>query len=100
MVLLSNKGHTDKLSATWEPPAGDQSGYVLTLYNAALGTVVAKVSVEKDITNFTFGSLIPGSKYLLEVASIAGPYRIPSGNTSDWTCESEFLHCPYTDISR
>ncbi|KAM3840465.1 LOW QUALITY PROTEIN: receptor-type tyrosine-protein phosphatase V-like [Vipera latastei] len=85
MVLLSNKGHTDRLSATWEPPAGDQSGYVLTLYNAALGTVVAKVSVEKDITNFTFGSLIPGSKYLLEVASIAGPYRIPSGNTSDWT---------------
>ncbi|XP_070795994.1 receptor-type tyrosine-protein phosphatase V-like [Pituophis catenifer annectens] len=85
MVLLSNKGHTDKLSATWKPPAGDQSGYVLTLYNAALGIVVAKVSVEKDITNFTFGSLIPGSKYLLEVASIAGPYRISSGNTSDWT---------------
>ncbi|KAM6458141.1 receptor-type tyrosine-protein phosphatase V-like isoform 3-T3 [Liasis olivaceus] len=85
MVLLSNKGHTDKLSATWEPPAGDQSGYVLTLYNAALGTVVAKVSVEKDITNFTFGSLIPGSKYLLEVASIAGPYRISTGNISDWT---------------
>ncbi|XP_007430100.1 receptor-type tyrosine-protein phosphatase V-like [Python bivittatus] len=84
-VLLSNKGHTDKLSATWEPPAGDQSGYVLTLYNAALGTVVAKVSVEKDITNFTFGSLIPGSKYLLEVASIAGPYRISTGNISDWT---------------
>uniref|UniRef100_A0A8C6YDH4 protein-tyrosine-phosphatase n=1 Tax=Naja naja TaxID=35670 RepID=A0A8C6YDH4_NAJNA len=85
MVLLSNKGHTDKLSATWDPPAGDQSGYVLTLYNAALGIVVAKVSVEKDITNFTFGSLIPGSKYLLEVASVAGPYRISSGNTSDWT---------------
>ncbi|KAG8131940.1 hypothetical protein E2320_009839, partial [Naja naja] len=82
MVLLSNKGHTDKLSATWDPPAGDQSGYVLTLYNAALGIVVAKVSVEKDITNFTFGSLIPGSKYLLEVASVAGPYRISSGNTN------------------
>ncbi|ETE69838.1 Receptor-type tyrosine-protein phosphatase V, partial [Ophiophagus hannah] len=82
MVLLSNKGHTDKLSATWDPPAGEQSGYVLTLYNAALGIVVAKVSVEKDITNFTFGSLIPGSKYLLEVASIAGPYRISSGNTN------------------
>lgn len=92
MVRLSNKGHTDKLSAAWQPTGGDQDGYVLTLYYAGSGTVVAKKSIEKDATNFTFSGLMPGTKYLLEVASMAGPCRIPAGNISDWTCEYDRLH--------
>ncbi|XP_063000264.1 receptor-type tyrosine-protein phosphatase V-like isoform X2 [Elgaria multicarinata webbii] len=84
-VHLSNKGHTDKLRAAWEPPGGDQDGYVLTLYYAASGNVAAKASVEKNVTNFTFVGLIPGSKYLLEVASMVGPNQISAANVSDWT---------------
>uniref|UniRef100_A0A6J0ST19 protein-tyrosine-phosphatase n=1 Tax=Pogona vitticeps TaxID=103695 RepID=A0A6J0ST19_9SAUR len=85
MVRLSNKGHTDKLSTAWQPTGGDQDGYMLTLYYAGSGTVVAKRALEKNATNFTFSGLMPGTKYLLEVASMAGPYRVPAGNISDWT---------------
>ncbi|XP_053105141.1 receptor-type tyrosine-protein phosphatase V-like isoform X2 [Hemicordylus capensis] len=85
MVQLSNKGNTDKLSASWEPTKGEQDGYALTLYYAGSGTVAAKTSVKKDATNFTFMRLMPGSKYLLEVASMAGPYQTSAANVSDWT---------------
>uniref|UniRef100_A0A803TZJ3 protein-tyrosine-phosphatase n=1 Tax=Anolis carolinensis TaxID=28377 RepID=A0A803TZJ3_ANOCA len=92
IVHLSNKGYTDRLNAFWEPTAGGHDGYILTLYYAGSGTVAAKASVEKGVTNFTFTGLIPGSEYLLEVASTAGPHRIPARNVSDWTCEYECLH--------
>ncbi|XP_053249683.1 receptor-type tyrosine-protein phosphatase V-like isoform X1 [Podarcis raffonei] len=84
-VHLSNKGQTDKLSASWGRSAGNQDGYVLTLYYAGSGTVASKTSVMKDATNFTFVGLNPGSKYLLEVAAVAGPYQIAAENVSDWT---------------
>lgn len=91
MVHLSNKGHTDKLIAAWEPSAGDQDSYMLTLYYAGSGTVAAKASVKEDATNFTFLGLVPGTKYLLEVASLAGPYRVSAANVSDWTCACELI---------
>nr|XP_060628473.1 receptor-type tyrosine-protein phosphatase V-like isoform X1 [Anolis sagrei ordinatus] len=88
IVHISNKGYTDKLNAFWEPTAGGHDGYVLTLYYTGSGTVAAKASVAKGVTNFTFTGLIPGSEYLLEVASTAGPHRIPARNVSDWTYPS------------
>lgn len=90
-VALSNKGHPDQLSAAWEPPEGEREGYALTLYYAGSGTVAAKTSVQKRATNFTFFTLLPGTKYLLEVSSLAGPYRMPARNVSGWTCESASL---------
>ncbi|XP_054837704.1 receptor-type tyrosine-protein phosphatase V-like isoform X2 [Eublepharis macularius] len=84
-VILSNKGHSDQLSASWESPAGDQTGYRLTLYYAESGTVAAKKYIQKGVTNFTFLGLLPGTKYLLEVSSLAGPYQISARNVSDWT---------------
>lgn len=90
-VHLSNKGHTDKLIAAWQPSSGDQDSYVLTLYYAGSGSVAAKTFV-KDTTNFTFLGLVAGSKYFLEVASVAGPYRISTANVSDWTCAYDSIH--------
>ncbi|XP_060087100.1 receptor-type tyrosine-protein phosphatase V-like isoform X2 [Heteronotia binoei] len=84
-VTLSNKGHPDQLSAAWEAPAGEQEGYALTLYYAGSGIVAAKTFVQKGSTNFTFLSLLPGTKYLLQVSSLAGPYRMSARNVSDWT---------------
>ncbi|KAL8179225.1 UNVERIFIED_CONTAM: hypothetical protein K2H54_061970, partial [Gekko kuhli] len=63
----------------------EQEGFALTLYYGGSGTVAAKTSVQKRATNFTFLSLLPGTKYLLEVSSLAGPYRISARNVSDWT---------------
>uniref|UniRef100_A0A8C5JJT0 protein-tyrosine-phosphatase n=1 Tax=Junco hyemalis TaxID=40217 RepID=A0A8C5JJT0_JUNHY len=84
-VRLLSPGHPDRLSVAWGAPAGGRDGYSLTLYRAALGTVAATASLGSDSHNFTFTGLAPGSKYLLEVASVAGSFRAPAGNVSNWT---------------
>lgn len=90
-VRLLSTGHPDRLSASWGPAAGGRDGYTLTLYHARLGIVAATTSLGRDTHNFTFTSLAPGSKYVLEVASTAGSYRTPAGNVSNWTCEYPVL---------
>uniref|UniRef100_A0A674J523 protein-tyrosine-phosphatase n=1 Tax=Terrapene triunguis TaxID=2587831 RepID=A0A674J523_9SAUR len=84
-VYLTNQGRPDRLSASWGAAAGERDGYTLTLYHARAGTVAANASVGKDAHKFTFSGLAPGHKYLLEVASAAGPYQTFAGNISDWT---------------
>ncbi|CAM4610594.1 receptor-type tyrosine-protein phosphatase V-like [Lepidochelys kempii] len=85
-ISLVNQGHPDRLSASWGAAAGGRDGYTLTLYHAGSGAVAVRASVGKDTHNFTFVNLAPGSQYLLELASTAGPYRMSAGNISDWTC--------------
>uniref|UniRef100_A0A8C0EFH7 Receptor-type tyrosine-protein phosphatase V n=1 Tax=Bubo bubo TaxID=30461 RepID=A0A8C0EFH7_BUBBB len=84
-VRLLSMGHPDRLSASWGAAAGGREGYALTLYHARLGTMVATTSLGRDTHNFTFTRLAPGSKYVLEVVSVAGSYQAPAGNVSNWT---------------
>ncbi|NWW88700.1 PTPRV phosphatase, partial [Rhynochetos jubatus] len=87
-VRLLSTGHPDRLSASWGAAAGGRDGYTLTLYNTRLGTVAAMTSLGRDTHNFTFMGLAPGSKYVLEVVSMAGSYQAPAGNVSNWTSPS------------
>ncbi|KAJ7426655.1 hypothetical protein WISP_13897 [Willisornis vidua] len=84
-VHLLSTGHPDRLSAGWGAAPGGRDSYTLTLYHAQLGTVAATASLGRDTHNFTFRGLAPGSKYILEVASVAGSFRTPAGNVSNWT---------------
>uniref|UniRef100_A0A8C0VKY2 protein-tyrosine-phosphatase n=1 Tax=Cyanistes caeruleus TaxID=156563 RepID=A0A8C0VKY2_CYACU len=84
-VHLLSMGHPDRLSVAWGATAGGRDGYTLTLHHAQLGTVAATASLGRDTHNFTFTGLAPGSKYVLEVASVAGSFRAPAGNVSNWT---------------
>ncbi|XP_010210513.1 PREDICTED: receptor-type tyrosine-protein phosphatase V-like, partial [Tinamus guttatus] len=84
-VCLLSEGHPDRLTASWGAAAGGRDGYALTLYHGGLDTVSATASFGSDINNYTFTGLAPGSKYVLEVMSIAGSYRTPAGNVSNWT---------------
>ncbi|XP_072774899.1 receptor-type tyrosine-protein phosphatase V isoform X2 [Taeniopygia guttata] len=84
-VRLLSSGHPDRLSVAWGAAPGGTDGYTLTLYRAAPGTVAATASLGRDTHNFTFTGLAPGSKYLLEVASVAGSFRAPAANVSNWT---------------
>ncbi|XP_009983628.1 PREDICTED: receptor-type tyrosine-protein phosphatase V-like, partial [Tauraco erythrolophus] len=85
IVRLLSTGHPDRLSASWGAAAGGRDGYALTLYHVRLGTVAATTLLGRDTHNFTFMGLAPGSKYVLEVVSLAGPYQTPAGNVSNWT---------------
>ncbi|XP_009946384.1 PREDICTED: receptor-type tyrosine-protein phosphatase V-like, partial [Leptosomus discolor] len=85
-VRLLSMGHPDRLSASWGAAAGGRDGYTLNLYHARLGTVAAMTSLGRDTHNFTFTGLAPGSKYVLEVVSVAGSHWTPAGNVSNWTC--------------
>ncbi|NWU94896.1 PTPRV phosphatase, partial [Upupa epops] len=87
-VRLLSTGHPDRLSASWGAAAGGRDGYTLTLYHVRLGTVAASTSLQRDTHNFTFVGLAPGSKYVLEVMSMAGSYQTPAGNVSNWTSPS------------
>ncbi|KAM6192169.1 receptor-type tyrosine-protein phosphatase V-like [Sarcoramphus papa] len=84
-VRLLSTGHPDRLSASWGAAAGGRDGYALTLYHVRLGTVAATTLLGRDTHNFTFTGLAPGSKYVLEVVSMAGSYQTPAGNVSNWT---------------
>lgn len=90
-VRLLSMGHPDRLTASWGAVAGGRDSYALTLYHVQLGTVAATTSLGRDTHNFTFMGLAPGSKYVLEVVSMAGPYQTPAGNVSNWTCEYPVL---------
>ncbi|NXD82671.1 PTPRV phosphatase, partial [Halcyon senegalensis] len=84
-VRLLSTGHPDRLSASWGAAAGGRDGYRLTLYHTQLGNVAATTSLGRNTHNFTFTGLAPGSKYVLEVVSMAGSYQTPAGNVSNWT---------------
>uniref|UniRef100_A0A8C6JHI7 protein-tyrosine-phosphatase n=1 Tax=Melopsittacus undulatus TaxID=13146 RepID=A0A8C6JHI7_MELUD len=84
-VRLLSTGHPDRLSASWGAAAGGRDGYALSLYRAGLGTAAASASLGRDTHSFTFTGLAPGSKHVLEVASVAGSYLTPAGNVSNWT---------------
>lgn len=89
-VYMTNQGYPNRLSASWRAEPHGQDSYRLLLYHSGSGTVAANVSVGKGTSKFTFSGLAPGHKYLLEVASVAGPYAASAGNISDWTskCQS------------
>ncbi|NXK89084.1 PTPRV phosphatase, partial [Formicarius rufipectus] len=87
-VRLLSTGHPDRLSAAWGAAPGGLDGYTLTLHRARPGSAAATASLGRDTHNFTFGGLAPGSKYVLEVAAVAGSFRTPAGNVSNWTSPS------------
>nr|XP_009665641.1 PREDICTED: receptor-type tyrosine-protein phosphatase V-like isoform X3 [Struthio camelus australis] len=84
-VRLLSEGHSNRLRASWGAADGGRDGYALTLYHVSLDNVAATAAFGNDTHNFTFAGLAPGSKYVLEVVSIAGSYRTPAGNVSNWT---------------
>ncbi|XP_050182956.1 receptor-type tyrosine-protein phosphatase V-like isoform X2 [Myiozetetes cayanensis] len=87
-VYMTNQGYPNRLSVSWRAEPQGQDSYRLLLYHSGSGVLAANVSVGKGTSKFTFSGLAPGHKYLLEVASVAGPYTASAGNISDWTTPS------------
>ncbi|NXJ96809.1 PTPRV phosphatase, partial [Corythaixoides concolor] len=80
-VSLSSQGSPYSLVASWEKAMGE--GYVL-----ALSTVehpVKNSSLLRDVTNFTYKGLHPGTLYTFEVSTVAGPYTSAPRRITNWT---------------
>ncbi|NXI34294.1 PTPRV phosphatase, partial [Galbula dea] len=80
-VSLSSWGSPYSLLASWEEAMGE--GYLL-----ALGTVehpVKNSSLLRGVTNFTYEGLRPGTLYIFEVSTMAGPYTSSPGRITNWT---------------
>ncbi|XP_029428450.1 receptor-type tyrosine-protein phosphatase V-like isoform X2 [Rhinatrema bivittatum] len=84
-VNMTNKGSSDSLCIFWEKAAGRRDSYEVILYHAGVRSITRNASVGGDAQNFTFSDLTPGKKYLVEIISVAGLYRLQAGNATDWT---------------
>ncbi|KAJ1139357.1 hypothetical protein NDU88_005732 [Pleurodeles waltl] len=84
-VFMENEGSHDSLQVIWEEPTGVRDRYALALYDGEGQVVAEEASIKDDVRNYTFFGLTPGSKYRVELVSVAGPYRTFAANITDWT---------------
>uniref|UniRef100_A0A7N4V5E8 protein-tyrosine-phosphatase n=1 Tax=Sarcophilus harrisii TaxID=9305 RepID=A0A7N4V5E8_SARHA len=83
MVNVTSKGPT-KLWVSWEQaPGSRQDGYRVTLHQE--GTTVGARAVGPEVNNISFSSLTPGTKYWVEIVSLAGPHYSAAANVTGWT---------------
>ncbi|XP_030077446.1 receptor-type tyrosine-protein phosphatase V isoform X2 [Microcaecilia unicolor] len=82
---ITNEGSSDSLHVFWEEVTGQRDSYEVILYNARTHSIARNVSIGRDTHNFTFSELTPGRKYEAHLISVAGLYRMPAGNATDWT---------------
>lgn len=65
-------------------------GYVLAL--SPMEHPVKNSSLLRDVTNFTYEGLRPGTLYTFEVSTVAGPYTSAPQRITNWTCECHSPH--------
>ncbi|XP_051854607.1 receptor-type tyrosine-protein phosphatase V-like [Antechinus flavipes] len=83
MVNVTSKGPT-KLWVSWEQaPGSRQDGYRVTLRQE--GTTVGARAVGPEVNNISFSGLTPGTKYWVEIVSLAGPHHSAAANATSWT---------------
>ncbi|NXL51339.1 PTPRV phosphatase, partial [Podilymbus podiceps] len=80
-VSLSSQGSPYSLVASWEEAMGE--GYMLALSPKDLP--MKNSSLLRGVTNFTYKGLQPGTLYLFEVSTVAGPYTSSPRRTTNWT---------------
>ncbi|XP_069489695.1 receptor-type tyrosine-protein phosphatase V-like isoform X2 [Ambystoma mexicanum] len=86
-VTLRASDLPGELFASWEEPAGHKEGYLLILHHTESGQVAMNKSLEAGASEFWFRDLEPGSEYMLDIATLSGPYR-PTTRVNEWTCPS------------
>lgn len=71
-LQLHSAGSPARLEASWSDAPGDQDSYQLLLYHLESQTLACNVSVSPDTLSYSFGDLLPGTQYVLEVITWAG----------------------------
>ncbi|XP_039615791.1 receptor-type tyrosine-protein phosphatase beta isoform X1 [Polypterus senegalus] len=72
-VTVSNNGHKDSLSVSWQSATGDVDSYLVTLRDRF--NVVDTQMALKSSNNLGFNSLVPGRLYNISIATRSGAYE-------------------------
>ncbi|XP_044530857.1 receptor-type tyrosine-protein phosphatase V-like [Gracilinanus agilis] len=82
MVNVTSKDPT-RLCVSWGQAFGSQDGYQVTLLQE--GAPVGTSAVGPEVNNISFSNLTPGTKYWVEIVSLAGPHHSAAANVTSWT---------------
>ncbi|XP_049714244.1 receptor-type tyrosine-protein phosphatase V-like [Elephas maximus indicus] len=80
---LASQPHA--LMASWSPPPGVRDGFRLQLYCLRPLTLVVEETLTPEAQNFSWAQLSPGSKFLVQLATLRGPDESSSANATGWT---------------
>ncbi|KAF7487075.1 hypothetical protein GHT09_000443 [Marmota monax] len=73
------------LRASWSPPPGGRDGFRLRLYSLGPLALKSEETLAPEAQNFSWAQLSPGSKFLVQVATLHGPEESSSANATAWT---------------
>ncbi|XP_040133398.1 receptor-type tyrosine-protein phosphatase V isoform X3 [Ictidomys tridecemlineatus] len=73
------------LRASWSPPPGGRDGFRLRLYSLGPLALKSEETLAPEAQNFSWAQLSPGSKFLVQVATLRGPEESNSANATAWT---------------
>ncbi|VTJ56947.1 Hypothetical predicted protein [Marmota monax] len=73
------------LRASWSPPPGGRDGFRLRLYSLGPLALKSEETLAPEAQNFSWAQLSPGSKFLVQVATLHGPEESSSSNATAWT---------------
>nr|XP_056700832.1 receptor-type tyrosine-protein phosphatase V-like [Euleptes europaea] len=80
---LSSQGSAHMLHARWQEVAG--TGYVAALYTTEPPMVVQNNSLPKGYSGLRYERLSPGTHYVWEISTVAGPYISLPLRLTNWT---------------
>lgn len=75
------------LRASWSPPPGGRDGFRLRLYSLGPLALKSEETLAPEAQNFSWALLSPGSKFLVQLATLRGPEESSSANATAWTRE-------------
>ncbi|XP_072504300.1 receptor-type tyrosine-protein phosphatase V-like isoform X3 [Notamacropus eugenii] len=82
IVNVTSKDPT-RLCVSWNQGSGSQEGYQVTLHRE--GSTVSTGAVGPEVNSISFSNLTPGTKYWVEIVSLAGPHHSAAANITSWT---------------
>ncbi|XP_006890630.1 PREDICTED: receptor-type tyrosine-protein phosphatase V-like [Elephantulus edwardii] len=83
-LRFQSSGGPSSLTASWGAAPGEQDGYQLVLFHLESQSVVHNVSIAPGNLSYSFGNLLPGSMYILEVTTWAGSLQAKT-SIQQWT---------------
>ncbi|XP_061435028.1 LOW QUALITY PROTEIN: receptor-type tyrosine-protein phosphatase beta-like [Lethenteron reissneri] len=96
-LRADNGGAVDSLRVSWGPPAGDVDGLRVSLLRGK--SLVTEASLPPGAREHSFGGLVPGGRYLVQVAALSGG-RAATASVSELTVPGSAVDVAATNAGR